>query len=168
VRALVIAEYGEVCRTGKPLVGHPRRAGCASSARRVEKLILPFGAADGDGVERFARGRISERGLAAADAAVSRLRRDRFRRRQCTPDRRDGRRRGPRALVADPAARHVDELAELGPRNEKAAAGRRRRATSSASGPNTSEVGPIRMVAGSASGNRGWRRRSTWDAAVDH
>ena len=55
VRALVIAEYGEVCRSGKPLVvTHARRV--REQRTPVEKLILPFGAADGDGVERLLAG----------------------------------------------------------------------------------------------------------------
>jgi len=55
VRALVLAEYAEVCRTGKPLVvTHARRV--REQRTPVEKLILPFGAADGDGVERLLAG----------------------------------------------------------------------------------------------------------------
>jgi hypothetical protein len=55
VRALVLAEYGEVCRTGQPLlVKHTRRV--REQHTPVEKLILPFGAGGNDGVERLLAG----------------------------------------------------------------------------------------------------------------
>jgi hypothetical protein len=54
VRALVLAEYCEVCRTRQPLlVTHTRRVRDQQTA--VEKLILPF-SDRGDGVERLLAG----------------------------------------------------------------------------------------------------------------
>jgi hypothetical protein len=54
VRALVLAEYTEVCRTGRPLlVTHTRRV--REQRTPVEKLILPF-SGDGDGVTRLLAG----------------------------------------------------------------------------------------------------------------
>lgn len=54
VRALVLAEYSEVCRTGQPLlVTHTRRV--REQRTPVEKLILPF-SGDGEAVERLLAG----------------------------------------------------------------------------------------------------------------
>jgi hypothetical protein len=54
VRALVLAEYGAVFRTGQPMVvKHTRRV--RDHRTPVEKLILPF-SGDGDGVVRLLAG----------------------------------------------------------------------------------------------------------------
>lgn len=63
VRALVLAEYSEVCRTGQPmLVKHTRRV--RDHRTPVEKLILPF-SGDGERVARLLAGAYPEDARAA-------------------------------------------------------------------------------------------------------